>query len=93
MTLATTIDAIRHDIAVSFEPLTDAQLVLAAQAELVAHGAAHVPLEPRNTWGPQEHTVTMLGITGMGGTLAEALRDWTKCTLRMHDTLEEERAA
>lgn len=93
-----TVDAIRADLAQYFETLHDSQLPEAGRAAILRYGATHVepqPLQRKNQghWGQDWHEITLLGVFAQGTTLVEALRDWTKTSLRMHLAIEEGAAA
>lgn len=77
-----TIDAIRVDMAMDFELLADQVLQETALAAVVDHGGTHIET-PNHGW-TMGHEITLLGVTGTGTTLAEAMRQWTKCVLRAH---------
>ncbi len=90
-----TIDAIRTDLAMHFETMTDAEVVIAGQAALIDYGATHIQPQTRSyqkrhgQWGQDWHEITMLGVFAQGSTMAEALRDWTRNAVRMHLAAEE----
>lgn len=89
-TYNSTIDAIRADLAMHFETLADAPLAIAGKSAIIEYGATHIEPQTRSYqrrhghWGQDWHEITLLGVFGQGGTLSEALRDWTKKAMRMH---------
>lgn len=88
---AAPINAARLDMALAFETLSDGALDSVLRAAVLEHGGTLIL--PRDTWGPVECELSLLGICATGDTPAAAARSWTKRCLRAWNATTTEDAA
>lgn len=77
-------DELRRDVlaTLSAAPMMD-RPTLMRRYVVAASGILMEPREVSGSWGPKDWQVTLLGVTGLGDSLTEAVSDWMTCARRM----------
>ena len=70
----------RAELAASLADMPRTEQVAAARRACDTCGGSLIA--PAVPWGPQEHVMSLLGITGMGASEAGAVADWIKAAQR-----------
>ena len=78
----------RLDLATEFETLSDTALEQVLPFAVIDCGGTYIPAGAGGHWGPLEHELTLLGVTGTGDTLASAGRNWTRHALRLERNIQ-----